>query len=102
MLWQMNKCSSALGTYYDDKIESLYHLIHKSFVKQSAMFANALRMVFLTTILICLNMYMGSQSEAVMCKLTEQCGDKYDTLTRVSFNIMSLSFIFSDSIKIVS
>jgi len=70
MLWQMHKSQSTLGTYYDDSLVSIFDLIKQSFVTKSCIFAEVLRMSVLTTILICLDMYMGSQSEAVLCKMT--------------------------------
>jgi len=69
MLWEMNKSERALGTYYDDKLESIYALIKQSFITKSVIFAQVLRLSVLSTIIISLNMYMGTESEQVLCKV---------------------------------
>ena len=57
----MSKSHTAISTYYDDDdFESLIDLIHKSFYVKSEKFANLLRSCVSFSVLLVLNMHIGS------------------------------------------
>ena len=61
-------------------------------------FQNILRVIVLITLLICLNIYLGSQSETILCQTTRQCSEKNDHLIRLAYNIMTMLLVLGTKI----
>lgn len=95
----MNKSEKRYSTDYVN-IQSMFDLSWNCYGNSILAFQEGVRVIYLTVVLVGLNVYLGTESEEILCKTmgNSACG-KYDHLIRVAYNILTIPLIFSCELR---